>query len=192
MTQICMVRHGQTDWNLFGKLQGQTDIPLNETGKRQAQECREYLKDHEWDVLVTTSLIRARKTAEIINEALDLNIVEMDHFKERCFGEGEGMLREDRDRQFPDFIFPEMESYEDLVARVQNGLNEINKQFRDQRVLVVAHGAVINTILQEYHNDALGEGRVKLWNGCLTDLHWGHDSWVVRSYNQVGHLSEHA
>ncbi|BCB04304.1 histidine phosphatase family protein [Bacillus sp. KH172YL63] len=192
MTQICMVRHGQTDWNLVGKLQGQTDIPLNETGKRQARECRDFLQHHQWDALVTTSLLRARETAEIINEALGLNIVECDQFKERSFGLGEGMLREDRMRDYPDFIFPEMETYEDLVARIGEGLAFIQTHFPGQKVLIVAHGAVISSVLKQFHGNEVGDGHVKLFNGCFTDIHYEGGSWMVRKYNQVSHLSEHA
>ena len=192
MTHICLVRHGQTDWNRHGKLQGQTDIPLNEIGKQQAKECKDYLKNSHWDALITTSLMRARKTAEIINEAMNLEIVEMDHFIERYFGEGEGMLREEREKQYPDFLFPEMETYEKVVERVRDGLKEIHAQFPDQKVLVVAHGAVISTILREFHVGGADLGHVKLFNGCLTNLHFKNENWVVGSYNEVGHLSEHA
>ncbi|WP_226674986.1 histidine phosphatase family protein [Rossellomorea aquimaris] len=190
MTHICFVRHGQTDWNLRGKLQGQTDIPLNETGKRQAEECRDALKNHRWDVLITTSLQRAKKTAEIINGDLNLDMIEMDHFKERFFGEGEGMLREEREKHYPAFTFPNMESYEELVARVQTGLRDIHALYPDRKVLVVAHGAVINALIREYHEDISGLQHVKLQNGCFTDIQFKDGKWFVRSYNQIGHLTE--
>ncbi|WRP04849.1 histidine phosphatase family protein [Rossellomorea aquimaris] len=192
MTHICLVRHGQTEWNLLGKLQGQTDIPLNETGKLQAEECREFLKKSQWDVLITTSLMRARKTADIINESLELPIVEMDHFKERHFGEGEGLSREERDERFPDFIFPNMESYEELIQRIQDGLKEIHAQFPGKKVLLVAHGAVISAVLREFHEEEAVLGHVKLFNGCLTNLHMKNKRWAVHSFNEVGHLSEHS
>ncbi|MBN8193036.1 histidine phosphatase family protein [Bacillus sp. NTK074B] len=190
MTHICFVRHGQTNWNLYGKLQGQTDIPLNETGKRQAEECRVALKHHQWDVLITTSLQRAKKTAEIINRDLNLDIIEMDHFKERFFGEGEGMLRAEREERYPDFTFPNMETYQELLARVQTGLRDIHAQFPDRKVLVVAHGAVINALIMEYHEDVSGPRHVKLQNGCFTEIRFEDGKWFVRSYNQIGHLSE--
>ena len=190
MTHICLVRHGQTEWNLFGKLQGQTDIPLNETGKLQAEECREFLKKSQWDVLITTSLMRARKTADIINESLELPIVEMDHFKERHFGEG--LSREEREERYPDFIFPNMESYEELVERVQEGLDDIHAQFPGKKVLLVAHGAIISAVLREFHAEEAILGHVKLFNGCLTNLHMKNKGWAVHSYNEVGHLTEHS
>ncbi|MCA1062943.1 histidine phosphatase family protein [Rossellomorea sp. AcN35-11] len=192
MTHLCLVRHGQTNWNLHGKLQGQTDIPLNENGKLQAEECREYLKMEKWDVLITTSLMRASKTADIINEALDLDIVLMDQFKERFFGLGEGLSREEREKNYPAFIFPEMETYNELVDRVQGGLREIQLQFPDKKVLVVAHGAVISAILREFLEEEKKSEHLKLFNGCLSHLHFKNNRWSVHSYNEVGLLSEHA
>lgn len=56
ITTICLVRHGQTDWNALGKLQGQTDIPLNELGKIQARQCGEFLSKNDWDVIISSPL----------------------------------------------------------------------------------------------------------------------------------------
>ncbi|WP_064093208.1 histidine phosphatase family protein [Rossellomorea aquimaris] len=189
MTQICLVRHGQTEWNLLGKLQGQTDIPLNETGKFQAEECREYLKDVNWDALITTSLKRARQTAEIINKELHLPIIVMDHFIERYFGVGEGMIRRKREKEYPDFIFPEMESQDDLFKRIDEGLKVVNQEFHNHKVLIVAHGAVINAILSRFHKGKLDS--IKLFNGCLTNIQFEHNEWKVHDFNFVNHLSEH-
>lgn len=101
LTQICLIRHGQTDWNKAGRLQGQTDIPLNEAGRKQARECRDHLSGGDWDVMITTSLNRARETGEIINEKMNLPIEIMDEFMERGFGEGEGLTREERRGESP-------------------------------------------------------------------------------------------
>lgn len=106
MTAVCLVRHGETDWNLQQKCQGKTDIPLNTTGERQARETGEYVKDFSWDIIVTSPLKRAKRTAEIINEYLHLPIVEMDDFKERDYGDAEGMPLEERTKRYPDNIYP--------------------------------------------------------------------------------------
>ena len=68
MTKLCLVRHGETDWNSLGILQGRKDIPLNDTGILQAEECRELLKSTNWDVFITSPLKRTMETAEIINK----------------------------------------------------------------------------------------------------------------------------
>jgi uncharacterized phosphatase len=190
MTHICIVRHGQTDWNHHGKLQGQTDIPLNETGRKQAEECREFLKESDWDVVVTTSLKRASETAEIINEALNLPMIEMNDFKERCFGIGEGLTREARMDKYPDFIFPGMEAEEDLEQRIEAGLREVINRFADKKVLLVSHGAVIHAIINKYHNKGSRLKQFKLFNGCLTNLHFHEKVWNVHDYNVTDHLIE--
>ena len=111
MTIICLVRHGETDWNAIGKLQGRTDIPLNETGIFQAEKCGEYLKESEWDFIITSPLNRAKQTAEIIKRKIDVPLLEMDHFVERHFGEAEGMTLQEISAAFPDKMYPNQEKY---------------------------------------------------------------------------------
>lgn len=84
ITTICLVRHGQTDWNALGKLQGQTDIPLNELGKIQARQCGEFLsKEASWDVIISSPLKRARETADIISQYIEVPVIEKMEFIER-------------------------------------------------------------------------------------------------------------
>lgn len=65
-----VVRHGQTDWNAEGRIQGKTDIELNETGIEQARQLKELIKDYNIDLIISSPLKRTRKTAEIINETV--------------------------------------------------------------------------------------------------------------------------
>ena len=88
-------RHGQTDWNVRGKLQGKSDIALNETGRLQAVETREKLKQVAMDAIYCSPLMRARETAEIINVLWELPIQCDDRLMERSFGDMEGALRKD-------------------------------------------------------------------------------------------------
>src|SRR5699024_6004320 len=91
MTTIRLIRHGETNWNKEGRIQGKTDIPLNETGRIQAEECAASLKHSEWDIIISSPLKRAKQTAEIINKNLHLPIMEMSAFAERNYGDAEGM-----------------------------------------------------------------------------------------------------
>src|SRR5690625_705134 len=86
MTKIYLVRHGETDWNIKGIIQGQTNIPLNKTGEIQARECGEYFKNKPVDAIISSPLMRAKKTTQLINQTLNLPIIYDDRLKERYFG----------------------------------------------------------------------------------------------------------
>lgn len=186
---ICLIRHGETDWNLQGRIQGKTDIALNTTGIRQAEECREYLKNQAFDIFISSPLLRARKTAEIINSYHQLPILEMDEFKERSFGEGEGLTLEERERKYPDGNYPGQEETESFRKRVMDGIAEINHRFIGKKTVVVAHGAVINMILSTVSNGEIGTGKTKLINACISNIELLEEEWKIHNYNQITHLS---
>ena len=87
--KVYIVRHGQTDWNVQHKAQGRSDIPLNETGRRQAEELRDKIKDIKFDAVYASPLKRARETAEIATDG-EYKIVFDDRLMERSFGDFEG------------------------------------------------------------------------------------------------------
>lgn len=186
---ICLVRHGETDWNLDGRIQGKTDIPLNKTGEMQAEECGEFLKDQKFDVVVASPLQRARKTADIINRHHGLPIVERDEFKERSFGKAEGLREEERKNYYPDGEYPGQEETGAFRSRVMDGIFAINEQYPGKKVLLVAHGAVINMILSTLSDGEIGTGKTKLINACISHIEFAGQQWKIHSYNQISHLS---
>lgn len=190
MTTICLIRHGETDWNLKGKLQGSTDIPLNETGIRQAEKSAAYLNAEDYDVMVASPMKRAKRTAEIINASLNLPYEEMSSFAECSFGDAEGLTMEERTTQYPDKTYPNREEPEDFIKRVMGGVDDVLKKYPDKRVLIVAHGAVINAILATVSGGEIGAGKTRLMNACINNIHYKQEKWEVLSYNQVEHLSE--
>lgn len=190
MTTICLIRHGETDWNLKGKLQGSTDIPLNETGIRQAEKSAAYLNAEDYDVMVASPMKRAKRTAEIINASLQLPYEEMSNFAECSFGDAEGLTMEERTTQYPDKAYPNREEPEDFIKRVMSGVDDVLKKYPDKRVLIVAHGAVINAILATVSGGEIGAGKTRLMNACINNIHYKQEKWEVLSYNQVEHLSE--
>lgn len=192
MTSICLIRHGETDWNSLGKLQGRTDISLNNNGILQAKECSQFLKGFQWDAIITSPLKRAKETAEIINNDLSLPLIEMDEFIERSFGDAEGMTIEERLATFPNRNYRGQESRKSLNKRIISGINAINQEFVNKKVLLVAHGAVINTILAEFSNGEIGSGKTKLINGCISNIEFIQDKWKINDYNQVKHLSQYS
>ncbi|MCI9016927.1 MAG: histidine phosphatase family protein [Clostridia bacterium] len=93
--KLLLTRHGQTDWNVARKIQGTTDIDLNQTGIKQAELTREKLLNEKIDIIISSPLKRARKTAEIINKGRNIPIIIDNEIKERCFGIFEGKTREE-------------------------------------------------------------------------------------------------
>ncbi|MDN7240796.1 histidine phosphatase family protein [Planococcus sp. N028] len=187
MTTICLVRHGETDWNAQGKLQGSMDIPLNANGILQAKACSEHLKETAWDYIVTSPLQRAKNTAEIINGKLDVPLIVMAEFMERHFGDAEGMTLQDRRAIFPDKKYPNQEPASSFHDRLIGGVQKINQQFANSRILLVAHGAVIDAILTAISSEEKA-GNTPLQNGCMSHIHFNDNNWQVKSVNEVSHL----
>ncbi len=189
ITTICLIRHGETDWNAQRRIQGRTDIPLNEKGIQQARECRDFLKNSEWDLIITSPLKRAKQTAEIINEALNIDVIEMDEFIEKSFGDVEGMTLQERRSAYPDRNYPNQEDDEAFSSRIQKGIEKIQEKYEHGKVILVAHGAVISTLLAILSDGKIGTGKTRLGNACISNIHFHEGMWLIKDYNQISHLS---
>lgn len=189
MTRICLIRHGETDWNVLGKLQGRTDTVLNERGILQAKQCAVHLKEINWDVIITSPLLRAKQTAMILNEEINVPLLEMEAFMEKSFGDAEGMTAQKRMSEFPNRIYPNQEDTHSLNHRVMAGIQEINQRYGQSKVLLVAHGAVISTILSNLSTGEIGSDKINLVNGSLSNIHFYEDKWFINEFNLVSHLT---
>ena len=87
---LYIIRHGKTDWNVLHKLQGRTDVPLNDEGRRMAEAAREEYRDVHFDVCFCSPLVRARETAEILLRGRDVPVLTDDRLMEMSFGSYEG------------------------------------------------------------------------------------------------------
>lgn len=190
MTTICLVRHGETNWNAAKRIQGRTDIPLNDTGKWQAEQTGLYLKDADWDVVISSPLTRAKETAHLILKHVDAPLVIMDDFIERDYGDAEGMSFEERQKLFPDKQYPNMEPLETIQDRMVEGIEKVRAAYPNQQVLVVAHGAAIHALLTTLADEHLGLKNTKLVNACLNYVEWKDGKWKVLDYNVVSHLTQ--
>src|SRR5699024_12807412 len=146
MTKIYLVRHGETDWNIKGIIQGQTNIPLNKTGERQARECGEHFKNKPIDAIVSSPLMRAKKTTQIINQTLNLPIIYEDRLKERYFGIAEEKSKIEMIKKFPQQVYPSQEQRLALNKRAMIALNHILRAYPNQNVLVIARCVVITAV----------------------------------------------
>lgn len=153
---IYLLRHGETDWNREGLLQGHTDIPLNESGRKQVYDTVQKLASTgvKIDLIVSSPLQRARESAEIATGQLEYppeNIVVEPMLTERGFGAGEGMTLAERDQKFPDKNYPGMEPQTDLIKRAGTLFEKIVDTYIESEnisnILLVAHGAVLYALL---------------------------------------------
>ena len=144
---IVIVRHGETDWNIGRRIQGRTDIPLNERGRSQAGEIAELLHDAgPWQRVIASPLSRAAETARIISGRLELPQAEIaDDVIERDFGSAEGMLVTDASARWPGLDVPDAEA---LAALAERGASAFGRILREAPgSIVVAHGALIRSAL---------------------------------------------
>lgn len=144
---IYITRHGQTDWNVQKKVMGKWDEPLNNTGINQAYETKNYLYNKDIDLIICSPLLRAKQTAEIINEDRNLPIIYDDRIAERDFGEFEGMQTSNFDfnsywNYYKNEQYRQAENIQVFFDRIYNFLNDIVKKYSDKNVLIVAHGGV--------------------------------------------------
>ena len=157
MTEFWLIRHGQTDWNLIGRFQGHTDIPLNSKGLAQANELAHKLASKEFDAIYSSDLSRAVQTAKVISEQLNLPVRTDTRLREICQGEWEGMLlAEVREKyQFdpaqantsPETSrAPGGESVNEVAARMAAAINSIAALYPTGRVLLVSHGLAVATL----------------------------------------------
>jgi uncharacterized phosphatase len=153
--QLYLVRHGETDWNLAHRIQGSTDIPLNETGRGQARTTGELLATRRWDAILASPLSRAFETASIIAREVDLPApTAIPEIVERNYGAAEGLTGDDMDARFPgDTPVPGRESREDVVDRVMPALLRLAEQRPGESVIVVSHGGVIRSVLHAVDPD---------------------------------------
>lgn len=145
---LSLIRHGQTDWNLAGRMQGRTDIPLNATGREQARAAAALLGDHPWHAVVSSPLGRARETAQIIADHLEVPFGgSYDELIEQDFGVAEGTLVSELDARWPNRDFEGMELDEEVGPRGIRGLERIVLDHDGGNVLIVAHGTLIRHTL---------------------------------------------
>ncbi len=147
---LYVVRHGKTVWNLEHRVQSITDIELCEEGRMTARAISEEVRNLNVDVVISSPLSRARETAKIlVGDTLPINID--DRIKERDWGRNEGMNLEGLDTwDCWDVILntnvQNIERIQDFMSRVSEFLEEIKIRYKDKKVLLVTHSAVVRVI----------------------------------------------
>jgi broad specificity phosphatase PhoE len=157
-TKICLIRHGQTDWNNQKLIQGRIDNPLNDTGKAQLKIVGKYLKetDNIWDIIITSPLTRAIESATIVKNELDFQdeLIINPNVIEREFGkaEGENICEDIYNKITNDDVEGLEKSYE-LQARAYNAILDIAKKYQGKNILIVTHSHFIKGLFTKISTD---------------------------------------
>lgn len=182
LTTFALIRHGQTDWNAERRLQGSTDIPLNDVGRGQARDAVAALAPYRWDAVVSSPLSRAAETADLIAEGLGLTVARrVPELTERSFGPAEGMQAgpELEALRVPGG-FRGAESEDDAAARGLGALEELAEEFRGRRLLVVTHGTLLRVSLSL----ATGQALASVDNAVLNLAHHhAVEGWQLEYFN---------
>ena len=148
--RLYVARHGQTQYNLEKRICGRADVELTDRGVRQAEELAEKLVSYSIDLIISSPLNRARKTAKIVGEKVGAPVYFEDRLMERDYGLTDGTYEGTPGfvhtfRQFA-YTYPDGESLLQVDQRVYNFLDEVKFKFHDKNVLIVSHGGVCRVI----------------------------------------------
>lgn len=163
-TQLYIVRHGTTEWNKQGRIQGLTDIELSEEGRAQARELAQSFSTVPFAAVISSDLQRAYQTAEIIGQGLQLPVETKVTLRERSWDTWEGWLVDDLRRQYSEIFdsyiqnptqekpvdlpgIAKVETYRQVMQRVIPCLQEIARCYPGQKVLIISHGGVLKGLM---------------------------------------------
>lgn len=202
MLKIYLIRHGTTIWNTEQRIQGHTDVPLNEFGFEQSRRIAQRLRGEKIDAVWSSDLSRARVTAEILAEPHGLPVKTTPLLRERRFGDWEGLTQEEivarGDRELLDAyraavvadLPPNAESMQSVWDRLSQVLQDIILLHAEGQVAVVGHGGSLRVILCQAMRAPLECVRhIWLDNACLSLVEFNGDRSWVRLMNDTSHLS---
>ena len=204
LTRIIAVRHGETDWNVATRIQGQLDIALNDKGRWQAQRVAQALADDALDAVYSSDLLRAYATAQAIAAAqagpTPLAVQPHTGLRERGFGKFEGHTYAAIEAQWPEesrlwrirdphFAPDGGESPLQVMARVGQAVNDIAARHPGQQIALVAHGGVMDMLYRLATQQSVSAPRTwELGNTAINRLLWTPDALTLVGWSDTRHL----
>lgn len=180
MTLLALVRHGETSWNAERRLQGSSDIPLNDTGRGQAARAAARLAARQWHVLVSSPLSRASETADIIGAHLGVDrSASYPGLVERNFGHAEGVTDYEAWDRWPDGQYPGLEPRAEVTRRGLAVLDELAARHPGGAILAVSHGGLIRSVIGALQ----GWPVPRIPNAAVTTLRHDGARWTVLDVN---------
>lgn len=204
ITRFCLVRHGETDWNAARRLQGHTDIDLNARGLAQAQQMARALKNInlQFDVLYTSDLQRAAKTAQAIEALFKTSAISNAALRERHLGALQGLTTDEAPIREPELWKSHLsrditenllngESIQQFSDRIRTVLEEIRVQHSGKTILLVSHGGALDMMYRVASKQPLDAKKaVAVPNASLNWISHDGLAWKVDSWADTSHLKD--
>lgn len=190
-TLVCLVRHGQTDWNIEKRLQGRQNVPLNGTGREQARQLASHFgvvrnKGVSFDTIFSSPLSRACDTAEYICSALSLDKpLTLERLTERDYGSLSGLTLEERFTRFPggERQAGNVESVPVAASRMLRAIDEILEISQHKTSVAVTHGGIINAVFSRLTSGEIGTGKTISVNCSVSCIAAGIGEAIPLAYN---------
>lgn len=181
---IYVIRHGQTDWNLQGRIQGQTDIPLNDKGRAQGRELKNQFAGINFAQCFSSDLQRTSETARIIVGDRQIEIIRDKRLRERNFYDLEGKPSAAYTNICPQDL-DKIESDQALSQRIFQFLNEALTHKLNKSILIVTHGGVIRAILSKILLLKCPHAEIRVGNMAMMKLLFTNGQWNIQEIHDI-------
>ena len=180
-TRICFIRHGETDWNVEKRIQGQIDIPLNETGRAQALAMAFNAAHHNFSAVYSSDLSRAKETAEAVAEGRSLEVDTLPQLRERHYGIFQNVTKDEAGTRYPEayayyeardihYDFETGESLQAFSERVTQAVDWLIRHHTGHTIAVVTHAGVLDILYRRATGRSLHIARDFVIPNCV--LNW--------------------
>lgn len=206
MTEIILVRHGETEWNAARRLQGHTDIGLNALGRRQAAALGRALAVEPVAAIYSSDLQRALHTAQAVAASRTMTVAIDAALRERCYGGFEGVTHDDLPGLFPDAYaamqrrdedarFPDgerrAETLRKFSRRSVDAIVRLAQAHRGETIVIVAHGGVLECLYREARQIGLKPARdFEILNASINRLRWDGTAFHIDAWSIINHLDQ--
>lgn len=200
-TRIILIRHGETDWNDQGRIQGHLPVPLNARGMAQAEALAVCMRETAFDAVYSSDLLRARQTAEAIVRLTGHEIRFDERLREWDLGMLSGLLRTEAERDHPhitriyrdylvDDIIPGGESIRQRFERITEAVSDIAAHHRGESVLVVSHGGPLGDCYHRATRKGVEERiKIDLFNASINCIRVDGNDWLLEFWAEIDHLA---
>ena len=189
---LYVARHGETDYNAQGRYAGSTDVPINQKGVCQAQELAERLTGMTFDAVISSPMLRARQTADIVCSVLDMQYTVYEEFAERDMGIYEGMIREEANKRHHNLHFSRLhainpdeapeggESLRQVCDRINHGMRRLYRDYGGQNILLICHGFSARAVHRYCHDLSFDEMPGEVLKNCeYVSYNWNEGTDLV-------------